>query len=139
MPKYKVFKSFPSRDRIVRGQILVDPNFKNLNSLVRGGYLKPVPDDGEIVEEITPLPDETLIETPVSEIPETEIAAPANEAETAAAPEEVQLPGVEADAEVEVDAEVVVSLAAPAAEEVKTPKASLSKTSKPKAAAKKKK
>ena len=57
--KYEILKTFTGRGVIKRGAVVEDPNWKNLGSLIRTGYVREVPDDA---------PAETAVET-VAETP----------------------------------------------------------------------
>lgn len=48
MAKYEVLRTFPAKETIQRGQVIESPTFKNLEKLVRTGYLR------EIADEILP-------------------------------------------------------------------------------------
>ena len=48
MAKYEVLRAFPAKNVIGRGQVIENPVFRNLGTLVRTGYLR------EITEETLP-------------------------------------------------------------------------------------
>ncbi len=51
MAKFEVVKVFPTSPPVRRGQIVEDPQWRNLARLVRVGYLRPVEDVPEPVPE----------------------------------------------------------------------------------------
>jgi hypothetical protein len=70
--KYRVKRTFPCPQKLVRGQIFEDPPWRNLPYLVRQGYLEEVPDGGKLSPPETVIPDKPsgasqVLEAPVIE------------------------------------------------------------------------
>lgn len=57
MVRYEVLRTFAAKETIQRGQVIENPTYRNLGTLVRTGYLR------EITEEATPEVSETASKT----------------------------------------------------------------------------